>query len=120
MPILKKRPVIKTEDDFINRNHESVIENDTFQSHNDKQTDHIDDKTTIPIKNQDAMLTDKAKEKLNNESAETESLKRVTTYIKDHLNKKIKLLSVLTDQKEYQLWNEALEDLLEKYKERGL
>ncbi len=120
MAILKKRPVIKTEDDFINSNPETKIEKVSVSLQDDIETEHQNDNEKKETSQQDVILADKAKEKLNKEHNDTESLKRVTTYIKDHLNKKIKLLSVLTDQKEYQLWNEALEDLLEKYKERGL
>lgn len=130
MAILKKRPVLKTADDFINATPEiTLVKEDIAESNNTveetSQQDNTDDikqsnNVNITIKKQDTSLSDKAKEILNIDQNGEEDLKRVTTYIVDSLNKKVKILSALSGKKEYQLWNEALLDLLEKYKKTGL
>ncbi|HOD54113.1 MAG TPA: hypothetical protein PKJ08_06280 [Candidatus Cloacimonadota bacterium] len=136
MGILKKRPTRLTEDDFINGNPESVIE----QIVNKADTVDAEESESIAEKPKEILTTEKQENNITEETSQQgnifstkaqkimleevdeneEPLRRVTTYIKDSLNKKIKLISVLSEKKEYQLWNEALMDLIEKYKQKGL
>lgn len=115
MAILKKRPEIKSADDFINANPESIVE--TVLKSPEKETQPIQEEKKIEVK--DTIFQDKAKEKFMADEEDEDQLRRVTTYVKDSLSDKIKILAVLTKKKEYQLWNEALTDLLEKYKSKG-
>jgi hypothetical protein len=130
MAILKKRPVIKSADDFINATPELTLVNDEqTESQNtinessqnvNNETLSYDEKKFLADTRKDQTISVKAKEILLIDEDGGEKLKRVTTYIVDSLNKQVKLLSVLSGRKEYQLWNEALSDLLEKYKKKGL
>ncbi len=120
MAILKKRPSLKTADDFINANPETIVEKVLTEPVipevvNENKTEPV----TLDEGVEEMSLKNKAKVKFMSDEDNENQLRRVTTYVKGSLSDKIKILAVLTKNKEYQLWNEALTDLLDKYKEKG-
>ncbi len=120
--MLKKRP--KSTDEFINATPEVIFQEATPEVET-KQEIAVPEETKpivrTPVKTsaKDDTIKDEAVKKVVAEK-EDRGLARMTTYVNAKLVKKLKLLAVLNDKKEYEMWNEAVLDLIEKYKKQSL
>lgn len=126
--MLKKKPIIKNLDDFINSTPD-LIANEVAESQEEENVTE-EEKEVILDEEKTEIETSAEPEDDNKRSSviekqikktmfdqDMEDLKRITTYIKSHLLDKMKIIAVLNHKKEYELWNEAINDLISKYTE---